>query len=123
MQNPTNAKELVLYFHTIKELEIIPETMAKSMVQMKQLLKKGYTPEQIKSTMEYYKDDMYSIGYLQYVIDKHITEEYMKELKDKELETLTEVSQAGDNRQKAERFNSQSRFGKKYNIDLFKEPE
>ena len=73
--------------------------------------------------MEYYKDEMYSIGYLNHVIDDYITKEYMGKLKQKDLDTLTEVKQTGDNRQKAERFNSQSRVRKKYNFDLFKESE
>lgn len=123
MANPTIAKDLVLHFFSIKEYEITPNEMAKSMVQMKRLLDKGYTPEQIKVTMEYYKDEMYSIGYLNHVIDDYITKEYMGKLKQKDLDTLTEVKQTGDNRQKAERFNSQSRVRKKYNFDLFKESE
>ena len=35
MANPTIAKDLVLHFFSIKEYEITPNEMAKSMVQMK----------------------------------------------------------------------------------------
>lgn len=123
MANPTIAKDLVLHFFSLKNYTITPDVMAKSMVQMKRLLDKGYTPEQIKATMECYKDDMYSVGYLDHVIDEYITKEYMRKLKEKDLKTLTEVNSTGNNKQKAERFNSQSRVRKKYNFDLFKEPE
>lgn len=121
MGTPSEARDLALYFFKLKDAELEPKEVQKSIAQVKLLFKKGYTYEEIKGAMERYKDRMYSIGYLFKAIDSYIGEEILKEEKEKELKTIKDGAD-GDNKEKYKRFNNKSWFREKCNLDLFKEP-
>lgn len=133
--NGTEAKDVAVHFIKETNKEITPKEMSKTIKQVKALMLKGYTGEQIITTIDYIISDtptkMYSFGYVTIVIQDLLDKiEAKKEAiqKRKQMDELlqgdigNEVKENGEsterNRTKTSRFGTQSRFGEKYNINM-----
>lgn len=130
MSSGTQAKELALYFFTLNNWKITPEKLSKNIAIVKQLMKKGYNAETIKSAIEHYtivdppKDGMYSLGYLHSVIDKFYVDMYTEKLRQEELKSLPKVSDKyGSNKEKSEKFHNKSRKRTEHYKYLFEKPK
>lgn len=140
--NGTHAKEIALYYLKLTQLRATPHIMGKTINQVKNLLQAGYTKEEIIDVMEYVilerKVEVYSFGYFSSCINdvlrdlKVMKERYEEEKKKKELDEQlasvqntqrSEVSvddqSAERNREKARRFNLQSRKRTQSYFDMF----
>ena len=136
--NGTDAKEIALHFIKLTQERTTPHVIGKTIVQAKTLLASGYTKQEILDVIthlvEVKKVSMYSIGYLNSAMNnvlREIQEQQEKERliemrkermanqeRGKEVNSFDEESRER-NRQKAGRINLQSRFGKKFNFDMF----
>lgn len=138
--NGTDAKDIALYF--LKETGVeraTPAIIGKTIKQAKHLLSQGYEKEEILSVIDHIVAKgvhMYSIGYVSHAINEVLKEiegarikeeakSVTKQLEEQQLKARNEVKSDGNsaerNRNKARGFGIQSRFGEKFNFDLFEE--
>lgn len=135
--NPTEAKDVALYFleeSTVQEPT--PYIIGKTIKQVKDLMEKGYTKQDIMDVIDYlvaHGKKMYSFGYiltmmevtmkaiqvkreaiLQKVLLDEIARTNMNEVK-------VDAESAERNRSKADRFGIKSREREKYHFDMFEE--
>jgi len=120
--NVTDAKDIALYFYTMKGWR--PDAnMGRSINTVKGMLKNGYTKDEIISVIDYVFEhvpvDVYSIGYFNHCINETLSK--IKKENERKL-SKTEQQKAplllyGGN--KLSRNDSQSNVGTKYNFDLF----
>jgi len=127
----TKARDIAFYFFDKANLRTTRSIIAKTITQAKSLLKSGYTYDEIIKTIDYVIDDdnikLYSLGYLNHVINVklgQIKEKEQKEFLKQAQFTIKEVTEndTTNNTSKADRFGSKSRVGKKLNFDMFEEP-
>lgn len=138
--NGTDAKEIALHFFDMTTGKATPAIMGKTINQVKSILRSGYTKEEIIKTIDYIVDvkgvNMYSFGYVNASINSILMEIKEKEKAEKEREQRKEIEKqvtasakevkADDeskerNRNKLRRFGVQSRFGEKFDFDMFEE--
>lgn len=133
--NGTDAKDIALHFINLTVERPTKAMYPKTIRQAKSLLSSGYTKEEVIKVIDYLVNtkhvNMYSLGYVSTSINevlKEVTELEKVELAKKELalraeQMRNEVNHDSDsterNREKARRISVQSRFGKKYNFDMF----
>lgn len=132
----TIAKEIALYFTDLCKIEQTPSNMSRTVRQAKTLLSKEYSKEDILTVINYIVNNkntkIYSFGYISVVIDDILEEmaakkqevkikEEMNEYLSKNMEVVQNDHPSTErNRNKSSRFGVQSRFGEKYNFDMFK---
>ena len=144
--NPTVAKDIAIYFLEATDQRYTPSIIAKTIIQAKAILEAGYTKDEIIQCIDWVVDKtsvvMYSLGYISTMINKILenikqevdAEEKNEKLKKYKEDMLTfqqgllkkEGEEVGNeasnrNRRKANEFGNESRFGEKYNFDLFEE--
>jgi Holliday junction resolvasome RuvABC DNA-binding subunit len=141
--NPTHAKEIALYFLDLTQDKYTPNIVARTVIQAKALLSAGYTKVEIIQVIDAVlkkKPDVYSLGYVSSSINdilREIKEKETSVLAEKQREKLrtqiaetiesnrSEVTRVDEsterNREKARRASAQSRFGKKFDFDMFEE--
>ena len=140
--NGTHAKEIALHFINLTNGRATPQIMKKTVSQAKSLLTSGYTKEEIVSVIDFLiitkKLDIFSLGYINASINDALREiAKTKEIEEKEkakeaIRQQIESQQASirsevakddestkRNREKARRIGVQSRFGKKFDFDMF----
>lgn len=136
--NGTDAKDIALHFLRETGVErVTPAIIAKTISQAKNILKAGYTKEEIISVIDHVINrgvTMYSIGYVSHAINDVLRDIEEKELKAKaklvaqqlqeeQAKSRSEVTSDGEsatrNQDKARRFGVQSRVGKKFDFDMF----
>ena len=140
--NGTEAKDIALHFVSMAELKTTPQIMSKTVLQAKTLLEHEYTKEEIIEVIDFIvnekKATMYSLGYVNasindvlreikekksVEINKVKSEEVQRQLTSIQEKQRNEVIDGGEstqrNRKKLDRFGSKSRFGEKYNFDMF----
>lgn len=136
--NGTEAKEIALYFiNATSDGRATPAIIAKTISQTKNILKAGYTKDEIIATIDYVLakgTQLFSIGYISTCINDVLRE--IKEKEEKEKARIVAEEQAkqqaenrkavttGDestkrNAEKARRLGVQSRKREKFNFDLF----
>ena len=126
--DPKQAKELALFFLGATEQKVEPKKVAYSVNQAKNLLKKYQYDHLIKAIQHYVENPprgkINSLRYFFYVMDEWteimLTKEEQKRVK-KNFDDNKFVRSL-DNLAKTQRNNDKSRFGKKYNFDMFEEP-
>lgn len=140
--NGTEAKDIAIHFVEETTGRATPQIMKKSIIQAKILLESGYTKEEIIDVIDFIVSkksiEMYSLGYVNACINdvlseikKHksseIEREKSKEVR-KEIESIQEcqrnevaddVESTKRNREKINRLGTESRFGEKFNFDMF----
>ena len=132
--NPTHAKDIALHFYDRKEWRVggkhATSPFGKSVNQAKKLLGYGYTKEEIIDVIDYIFDktdvNVYSFGYVNYVINEILDKVKVMKMKEQETQTTMEVMSEQDesttrNKRKLERLNRKSNIGEEYNFDMFKE--
>lgn len=130
MANPTVAKDIALYFFKKKNWKITPSLIAITIKQAKTLLDAGFTEKEIKMGIDYYikyppKDGLKSLGYLNVALNYALEQIKQKQelIKAQKLNEINIGNVGGDiehgNKAKFARSDAQSRFGKRYNFDLF----
>lgn len=138
--NGTVAKDIGLYFLQETFVErYTPAIVKRTIGQAKGLLEAGYTDEEIRYTIDHLTAkgvDMYSLGYVSSAINDVLREKKAWEIKAKAEQMQQKISDAQSkdrevvdvddesaerNRQKAERFNLQSRKRTKFDLDMFEE--
>lgn len=140
--NGTDAKDIALHFMELCGLSYIPARVARNVKSAKDLLEQGYTKEQIMSVIQHVifvkKVDVYSFGYIYSCIEdvlyeieesaeKAKAQVEIKEAIKKQTATIEQDRKrvigidesTTRNRQKAGRFDPQSRLREKYNFDMF----
>lgn len=131
--NPTDAKEVALYFIRYTKQEMTQSLISRTIIQAKQLLNR-YNSKEIKDVIKYVVEDkmigMYSLAYLNNTMDKFLHELQASPNQEvieidyasirKEVVTDNEQS-AQRNKAKLHRIGNKSRFGEKHNFDLLKE--
>jgi hypothetical protein len=136
--NGTDAKDVALYFMRATGVErVTPAIIAKTIAQVKNILKSGYTKEEIIAVIDYVVEKgvrMYSIGYVSHAINdvlEEIEEKKLQEeaknvaakLEEEQARKRSEVKNDGEttarNQDKARRLGVQSGKREKFNFDLF----
>lgn len=140
--NGTDAKDIALHFIALTVGRATPTIIKKTVIQAKTLLQSGYTKDEVIKVISYLVDkkgiQMYSLGYVNACINdvlkeiqlqqrieeqKAKAEELKKEIASVQEEQRNEVKDDGEstqrNRDKVNRFGTQSRFGKKFDFDMF----
>lgn len=133
--NGTHAKEVALHFLERTQEKYTPAMVKKTIGQVKTLMSYGYTRDEVIKTIDYLIDvkrvNMYSLGYVNSAINNVLEElktlEYNKKAEeilqnieyDSKEVTINEES-AERNREKGERFGTNTGFGKKHNFDMLK---
>lgn len=138
--NGTDAKDVALYFIRTTSGRATPAIISRTVVQAKTLLQSGYTKAEILDVIDVVIDkgiEIYSLGYISTCIndvlrelreakrveEKKILSAQLKEEIASQQEQQSEVSNDGEstdrNREKLDRFGNESRFGKKFNFDMF----
>lgn len=136
--NGTEAKEIGLYFLEQTGVKrMTPAIVSRTIGQVKNLLKSGYTKEEIKEVIDHNIDkgiNMYSIGYISASINDALREIEEAKLKSRAGNVLEEQRKYQDemrkavdggseatkrNATKAGRFGVKSRVGEKFNFDMF----
>lgn len=129
MANPTTAKDIAIYYFKSIDKKAKSKDYAITIKQIKNLFDMGWSCEDIMLAIDYYAEKLgkkfYSIGYLNKSMEKALVEKKLDTEIQKLKEMESELKNRGElnekNREKVRRNNS-SWFGKKYNIDMFKEP-
>jgi len=140
--NGTDAKSIALHFVETTTQKATRQIMSKTILQAKSLLEAGYTLEEIKEVIDFVVNvkhvNMYSLGYVGASINdvlreikekksvednKAKSEEIQRQLTSIQEEQRNEVKDSGEstqrNRTKLDRFGTQSRFGEKFDFDMF----
>jgi len=138
--DPTDAKTLTLHFLELTNNELNTPNIQRTIVQVKGVLAKGYTVEQITKVIDHVLERtmIYSFGYIAKVIDKVLAEINEKEEQERtkvlaeaairqqeqsNAERRGKVDEFDEsterNRNKAGKFGVQSRLGKKFDFDMF----
>lgn len=140
--NGTDAKDIALHFVKVTTGRATPAIISKTVIQAKTLLQSGYTKDEIIKVIDYLIDvkkvQMYSLGYVGSSINSVLKEiqvkedEECKKLKSEQIKKevsaiqetqRSEVTHDGEstqrNRDKLDRFGNESRFGKKFNFNMF----
>lgn len=132
----TAAKDIALYFIRITGGSLSTSNVGKTIIQAKKLLSLGYKKQNIIDVIDYLiasNINIYSLGYLFSCIESTLnTLEVAKKAKtEKEKLTLANQQQQSEvvsnlesserNKRKLKQFGVQSRFGEKFNFDLFEE--
>lgn len=136
--NGTDAKDIALHFVNITVGKATPAIMKKTISQAKTLLSSGYTKEEIIKAIDYIIDvmhvDMYSLGYVNTAINdvlkqirqkekeeaiKEIVRKAEEEISASEDEVVVDEESSRRNREKIKGTGIQSRFGEKFNFDMF----
>lgn len=132
-ENGTHAKEVAIYFLDKTQDKYTPAIIAKMINQVKNIMSCGYNKEEIISVIDYLIDvkgvKIYSLGYINSaindtleVIKKETYNSKVEEMLNKEREVTEEVKVNEDsnqrNREKSERFGTNTRFGEKHNFDM-----
>ena len=136
--NGTDAKDIALHFISLTSGRATPHIIAKTITQAKSLLKSGYTKGEVIKVINHLvlvkKVEIYSLGYVNASINSIIDEikaretldhvaKVKQELTTESIKQQSEVATDGEsterNRAKSERFGIQSRFGKKFDFDMF----
>lgn len=125
--NPTIAKDIAIYFFEKKDWKITPSAIKIQISHAKQLLKAGFTFDEIVYGIDEKYKTMYSLGYLFSTLNKILDEKNV--INKQHKYNIINIKEGGENnnstennQRKMERFNDESRFRKKHNFDLFKEP-
>ena len=142
LANPTFAKDIAIHFLELTQDRFTPSIVARNVKQAKALLSEGYTKEEIIEVIDVVlkkNPNVYSLGYISASINdvlRDLNEAKKRELMEKQKiemrtqieqqmrESRTEVTQDESttrNREKARRAVVQSRFGKKFDFDMFEE--
>lgn len=140
--NPTDAKTVALYFLDITQTRYTPAIIAKTINQTKNLMKSGYTAEEIIEVIDYIDKhtdvQMYSIGYINSSINDVLRKVNVEKEKEKlrlkieqsktdylnsevEEEVVEEDESTERNREKARRISIQSRKREESYLDLLEE--
>lgn len=140
--NPAEAKDIALYFLDLTQDKFTSSIVARQVKQAKALLEDGYTKEEIIRVIDEVlkrNPKVYSLGYISASINdvlRELNEFEKSEAVDKQREEMrtqnaltiresrSEVSpdeSTERNREKARRAVVQSRFGKKFDFDMFEE--
>lgn len=134
--NPTEAKEIALYFLSIANQELTKPNISRSVIVAKNLLAKGYPKRDIMEVIDYVceKKSPYSLSYvataypdvIKAVEEKRLHVKAKAELelleqyaKEKQGEVREDDGTTERNRNKSSKFGVQSRVGTKYHFDLF----
>lgn len=132
--NGTNAKDIAIYFLKLKGLPLNKPNITRTIVQAKALLTMGYTKDEIITVVDKAIEsnpNIYSLGYLPYCIvdilkeikTEAVKQEVQQEIKTEFAKRQEEVNPDSEscnrNRSKLDRFGFQSRFGEKFNFDMF----
>lgn len=144
-QISSDAKEIAFYYFEATNVnKTTPNIIKKTISQAKSLLTYGYTKEEILKVIDYIvnvkKVKMYSIGYVFSAINnilkeidkievekrqKEIVEQTKKEIAStneaKRNEVILNNESTKRNQDKLNRFGIQSRFGKEFDCNMFKE--
>ena len=142
--NGTDAKDIATHFISATTGRATPAIMSKTINQAKILLQSNYTKEEIIDVIDYIIDvkkvHMYSLGYVSTCVNNMLSEinaiknkekakQQEQELKQKMVELKEELKQSEviensksteRNRDKLNRFGTESRVGEKFNFDMFK---
>lgn len=129
MANPTTAKDIAIYYFKSINKKAKSKDYAITIKQIKNLFDMGWSEEDIILAIDFYAEklgsDFYSIGYLNKAMETALVEKKLdiekQKLKEMEGKQINRGEINERNREKVRRNNS-SWFGKKYNIDMFKEP-
>lgn len=133
--DPTHAQSLAIHFLKMTRNELEPATVASTVKQVKGLMSMGYTVPQITyaiDTITSRRANIYSFQYIVKCIDdvlRDVQNESIKEevkaqiasaIEEKRGEAVKHDDSTERNRKRAERTQLQSRFGKKFDFDMFK---
>lgn len=139
---PAQAKEIALYFLDLTQDKFTPSIVSRNVKQSRELLEAGYTKEEIIRVIDEVlrrNPNVYSLGYISASINdvlRELNEFEKREAVEKQREEMrtqnaltiqqgrSEVSpdeSTERNREKARRASVQSRFGKKFDFDMFEE--
>jgi len=140
--NPTQARDVALYFLDLTSDRITPQIVARTVKQVKDVMENGYTKEELIKVIDYIldrKSGIYSFGYISASINDVLRKIYEEE--DKQVRLLQSVAlhsqltstiesqreevgvideSTDRNRDKARGIGVQSRFGKKFDFDMLK---
>lgn len=138
--NPTEAKDIALYFlDAIGTERYTSAIMGRTINTAKELLRAGYTKEEICDVIDHIIAkgiQMRSLGYISTAINDALQEikasrvspesaQVQEELKKFYAESRKVVQEDDDtarrNREKATRFGNQSKLREKFNFDMFEE--
>lgn len=140
--NGTDAKDIALHFVSMVDIKPTPSIMSRTIKQVKTLLEHEYSKQSIIDVINFIVDvkkvKMYSFGYVSISIDdvlKEIKEQQSVEFnktKSKEMqekltsiqiqqrhEVMNDEESTQRNKNKLNRFGAQSRFGEKFDFDMF----
>lgn len=139
--DPTQAKDVALYFIDVTAGNYDPDKIARTIKQVKVLMERGYTKEEIIAVIDYIIDrkaGIYSFGYILSAIEdvmaklremeaeiraklevERVRRELTSTIEGQRAEVSVDDESAKRNRDKAERIKLQSRFGAKYDFDMF----
>ena len=139
--DPTQAKDVALYFIDVTAGNYDPPKIAKTIKLVKVLMERGYTKEEIKAVIDYIidrKPGIYSFGYIISAFDdvmsklreieaekraqqeiERVRKELTSTIEGQRVEVRVDGESAERNRDKAERIKLQSRFGEKFDFDMF----
>jgi hypothetical protein len=139
---PAQAKEIALYFLDLTQDKFTPSIVSRNVKQSRELLEAGYTKEEIIRVIDAVlkrNPNVYSLGYISASINdvlRELNEFEKREAVEKQREEMrtqnaltiqesrSEVSpdeSSERNREKARRASVQSKFGKKFDFDMFEE--
>lgn len=137
---PADSKEIALYFLDLTQDKFTPAIVARNVKQARALLEAGYTKEEIIRVIDAVlkvNDSVYSFGYISASINdvlRKLNEFEKREAVEKQREEMrtqnaltiqesrSEVSpdeSTERNREKARRVSVQSKFGRKYDFEIF----
>lgn len=138
--NGTEAKDIALYFLDMIGTERYTQTIVgRTIRQVKSVMASGYTKDEIVKCIDHIINKgvtMYSFGYVSASINDVLKEIEILELQNESKKTKVELDEllkketkavvtddesARRNAEKAKRFGVQSRFGKKFDFDMFEE--
>lgn len=130
MDTPINTiKELTLYFINCAEIPVTKENIIKQTVAIKNLLRDGFTLDEIRYGIDYFIyvsppfNGLYSISYLKKTL-KSVLENPIPIVKEKKYNSLefveNDLNDSTENNRR--KFDTESGFGKKYSFDMFKKP-
>lgn len=133
----SDAKEIAFYYFDLTNTKPAKSTISRTIVQAKALLN-NYTKEEIIKVIDYIikiqKKKIYSLGYvnvaIENIIEKMNEEQVKEEIIKKTKQEIASIIEAkrGElkfdestqrNKDKLNGFGVQSRFGKKFNFDMF----
>lgn len=92
MVNPTDAKEIALYFIGTKELELTKTNIIKNIAIAKSILELGYPKESILIAIDLNIEKMYSLGFIKFVIEEVHNAIVAKEKEDVIREALAKLN-------------------------------